>query len=96
MKIARNLVNRTTPIALPGRSVYLEKLGSEGPLTNDEAKTGPVNGLKRTRKISLRNATDQDKANYPDFDETPNAEALASQRRRTQLNRAQLRASGKA
>lgn len=94
MKIARNLVNRPTPIALPGRSIHLEKRGSEAPLSDDEAKEGGVNGLVRNRSIRVRDATDADKAVYSAFDENPNPAFLAVQRRRTQLERAAKRAAG--
>lgn len=99
MKIARNLATRTTSIALPGRSVYLSKQGSgkgsRAPLSDSEALTGPVLGLSRTRKIVLSPATDQDKADFPDFDEKPNAGDLAVARRHKQLDNARLRAAGK-
>ena len=53
MKIARNLANRPTPIALPGRGIHLAKRGAtgcEGPLSDDEATEGGVLGLVKTKE----------------------------------------------
>lgn len=97
MKIARNLVNRPTPIALPGRSVHLAKRGavdSESPISDDEADEGGVKCLIRTRAISVREATEVDKAAYPAFNDEPNPDLLAVKRRRLQLERAAQRAAG--
>lgn len=97
MKIARNLVNKPTPIALPGRSVHLAKRGapaSDAPISDDEAEEGGVKCLLRTKVISVREATDADKAAHPAFTDEPNPELLAVKRRRLQLERAAQRAAG--
>ena len=97
MKVARNLVLKPIPIALPGRSIHLTKVGSEGseaPLSDVEAQEGTVDGLIRVKHIKVRDATAQDRANYPNFSETPNAELLAVHRRRQQLVNAKIRAAG--
>ncbi len=97
MKIARNLVNKPTPIALPGRSVHLSKRGtpdSEAPVSDDEAGEGGVQCLLRTRVISVREANAADKAKYPAFSDEPNSDLLAVKRRRLQLERAAQRAAG--
>lgn len=95
MKIARNLLNRPTPIALPGRSIHLAKQWDEAPLSDLESTEGPVLGAVKLKFIQVRDASPQDRADHPTFSETPNAEFVAVQRKRKSLNRAKLRAAGK-
>lgn len=97
MKIARNLVNKPTPIALPGRSVHLANRGapeSEAPISDDEAEEGGVKCLLRTKVIGVREANAADKAAFPTFSDEPNSDLLAVKRRRLQLERAAQRAAG--
>ena len=94
MKIARNIVIRPTPIALPGRSIHLGKQWDEAPLSDLEAAEGTVAGLVRSKAIKVRDATPQDHADYPDFSETPNKEFEVVQRKRANIAKARLRAAG--
>lgn len=93
MKIARNITSRLVPVALPGRSIHLAG-GQEAPLSDLEADEGPVHGLIKSRAIKVRDASPADKAAFPAFDETPNKEFVAVQRRRKQLASARVRAAG--
>lgn len=87
MYILRTKVRQPVPIPLPGRSLHLTLDNPEEKVTDEEYRTGPVQGRLKMRHISATYSED-------DFAVPESAESVKLKVRRDSIERAELRARG--